>query len=448
MTAARSVFPAARRSTARTAARATALAAALLAGLGAAACATTETPEPATGDGLLYVWAGDADERDADFLAVIDARPGSERYGRVLSTTMVEGKAHIPHHTEYEHRAGSELWANGWGSGTTFRFDLSTPDAPRVAGSFGERGDYRYPHSYARLPNGNVLATFQSSGEGYGARGGLVEIDTNGAFVRAASGVAPGVPADENWTYSLLVLPDIDRVVTTNTRMGLPAEWNAKPRAPTDATHEHASEEVESTHVLVWRLSDLTLLHTLRLPAADGHEKLTAEPRRLANGEVFVNTFSCGLYRIADLGGDAPRAELALTSPVQPPGWCAVPVVIGNLWIQPSATEHAIVAYDLSEPSRPREASRLAMPEGYSTPHWIAVDPARSRLVVTFSREAWVMLVNVDPATGALTIDEGFKDAGAARAGVNFDRADWPHGVGAGRANPHGAVFFAPTPNP
>ena len=31
------------------------------------------------GSDLLYIWAGDADEQEADFLAVVDARPGSTR---------------------------------------------------------------------------------------------------------------------------------------------------------------------------------------------------------------------------------------------------------------------------------------------------------------------------------------------------------------------------------
>jgi hypothetical protein len=62
------------------------------------------------------------------------------------------------------------------------------------------------------------------------------------------------------------------------------------------------------------------------------------------------------------------------------------------------------------------------------------------RIVVTSDDAPWMLIVEVDPKTGALTIDDRFRDAGAARPGVTFDRADWPHG-GRGRAQPHGAVF-------
>lgn len=390
-------------------------------------------PETARAADLLYVWAGDADEADPDFLAVIDAQPASPRYGQVLTTVPVDGRGNVPHHTEYEVTPGRLLFANGWNTGRTFLFDLSTPETPRVVGEFRERGGYAFPHSYARLPNGHVLATFQSTAGEYAPPGGLVELDARGEFVRAVSGAAPGVPDRETWTYSLLILADLDRVVTTNTRMGMAAEWR-------DTTHVHADADVQSTHVQVWRLSDLRLLATLQLPPQDGgHNAWTAEPRRLANGDVYVNTFSCGLYRLDGVGGELPTVTPVLHSPFEGTGYCAVPVVVGDFWVQPSATERAIVAYDLRDRNAPREASKLVLDPAFPRPHWLALDPAGSRIVVT-AEVGWVLLVHVDPTTGALTVDERFRDAGAHRPGVTFDRSDWPHGV-TGRAVPHGAVF-------
>ncbi len=390
---------------------------------------------------VLYVWSADADEADPDFLAVVDAASASPTYGQVIGSVAVEGRGHFAHHTEYELSSAGTLFANGWGTGSTFVFDLADPRAPTVRSAFTARGDFAYPHSYARLPNGNVLATFQTTGSGYAQPGGLVELDASGNVVRSVSGVSPDVPANETWTYSLLVLPDIDRVVSTNTRMGLPAEWKSAMRAAADTAHHHVNQDVKSTHVQVWRLSDLALLHTLKLPPQEGgHNTWTAEPRRLANGEVYVNTFSCGLYRIVGLATERPTAEAALFSRFREPGFCAVPVVLGNFWIQPSATEGAITTYDLSDPAKPREASRLVLDSLRATPHWLALDPSAPRLVATSDDGAWVLIVDIDPATGALTIDERFRDAAATRAGISFDRPAWPHGAG-GRAMPHGALF-------
>jgi hypothetical protein len=405
-----------------------------------AGCTSAETTLT-TGSDLLYVWSADADEDAPDFLAVIDAAHGSPTYGTVLHTVPVEGRGQWSHHTEYELTPGRTLFASGWGTGGTFVFDMTDPLAPTVANVFTTRGGYGFPHSYARLPNGNVLATFQASGEGYGKPGGLVELTDAGEFVRGVSGGSPDVPENETWTYSLLVLPDLDRVVSTNTRMGLVSEWKSQMRAAHDTSHEHVSQDVTSTHVQVWRLSDLTLLHTLKLPPnAAGQNAWTAEARRLANGDVYVNTFSCGLYRLTGLDTDAPAAVPALFSPYEPGKYCAVPVTIGNYWIQPSATERAIVALDLSDPANPREASRLTLDSAFTGPHWIAADPAAPRIVVTSDEGAWVLIANFDPATGALSLDEGFRDSGAERPGLNFDRSAWPHGSG-GRAMPHGALF-------
>jgi hypothetical protein len=161
-----------------------------------------------------------------------------------------------------------------------------------------------------------VIATFQTSGDGYDATGGIVELAADGAFVRGVTGAAPGIAARENWPYSMLVMADVDRLITTNTRMGLAAEWKSAIKAASDPSHAHVSQDVKSTHVQIWRLSDLKLLHALKLPPQEGgHEGWTAEPRRLANGEVYVNTFSCGLYRIVDAGADTPRVEAVLSSP-------------------------------------------------------------------------------------------------------------------------------------
>jgi len=172
----------------------------------------------------LYVWTGDADVADADFLAVIDVRPGSPTYARVIRTVPVEGLANVPHHTEYDLPAKT-LMANGWNTGRTFVFDVSRPDSPFVRTTFTSAAGYTHPHSYARLPNGNVLATFQSRAGAYAPPGGLVELDDSGNVVRSASAASPAIPHEDTWPYSLLVLPDLDRVVLTHTRMGLVSEW-------------------------------------------------------------------------------------------------------------------------------------------------------------------------------------------------------------------------------
>jgi hypothetical protein len=56
-----------------------------------------------------------------------------------------------------------------------------------------------------------------------------------------------------------------------------------------------------------------------------------------------------------------------------------------------------------------------------------------------------VMMARFDSTTGALALDERFREDGATEAGFRMDDKTWPHG-GAAKAVPHGAVFSRRTP--
>jgi hypothetical protein len=372
---------------------------------------------------FLYAWAGDADKHDSDFLAVIDVDPGSPTYASVVKTLPAGAIGTRPHHTNYEMPADGVLWANGFDSGQTFRFDLRDPASPRLLGMFGAVLPFSHPHSYTRLANGHVLATFQHRiDHGQAETGGLVELDGDGRMLRSANAGVPTIDPGIR-PYSLAVIPALDRVVTTATDMHL---------------------ETHSSAVQVWRLSDLTLLKTILLPPGSrGNENaMTAEPRVLEDGRtVLVNTFTCGLYQLTDLAGETPSAEWVYSTPWQAPPYCAVPAVVGHFWIQTSGPEHAVISLDISDPRHPKEVSRLTL-QPHEIPHWIAVEPGGDRVVITGYDliESRLLLASVDRATGALRLDTTFKPHGAALPGVDFSREQWPHGA-TGRAIPHGAVF-------
>lgn len=176
---------------------------------------------------------------------------------------------------------------------------------------------------------------------------------------------------------------------------------------------------------------------TIELPAGRGEQP--GEPRLLSDGRtVLVSTFACGLYRIVGLEGDNPDAEFVHGFDG---GGCAVPLVVNPYWIQPVPSAHAVVSLDVSDPSRPREVSRVTLgPRDF--PHWLALDPGGGRIVVADrgDGEARLFLLKIDPGTGELTIDNRFRDAESDRPGVSFNRNDWPHGS-TGSAKPHGTVF-------
>ena len=390
-------------------------------------CSSTEptrtAPSVPARASYLFVWSGDDDGKASDFLAVVDADSASPRYGQVVTSLAVPGPTGTPHHTEMEMPEGGILAANAFGSGQTFLFDLREPTHPRLVNSFGDFDGYTRPHTFTRLPNGNMLATFQYHG-GHDPKakgGGLVEVDKHGQFVGAASAMDPRFRKELIRPYSLVVLPALDRVVSTNTAMN--------------------EADGSSRTVQVWRLSDLKLLHTLILPPGlrKGVSQYPGEPIAAADGKsVFIHTFSCGLYELSRI--DSPRPVVSFLHAFDGKQ-CDVPVRLGNYWVQSISSAHALVSLDISDPKHPREVSRLTF-DDQQKPHWIAADPAGRRIVLNSGEggEHRVFIVEFDPSTGRLRLDERFRDPGSNRPGVSWDGKSWRHGF-KGNAFPHGTVF-------
>jgi hypothetical protein len=287
--------------------------------IGVVAACSPATPDTAATDtpissDHLFVWTAAADSSQPDFLAVFDVRSEGDRYGSVVATLAVPGVRNGPHHTEHEMAGDGLLLANGFATGQTYIFDLGSPAEPRLTGQLGDLDGYSHPHSYVRLPNGNVLAAFQMRHDDGGmGPGGLVEMTPRGRLIRSSSAFGPGVPRGAR-TYSLVAVPALDRVVSTTTDM--------------DETNPYLAREVQ-----VWRLSDLALLHTFALPAGPRGDEAdyTAEPRLLGDGRtVVVTTFSCGLYLLDGLDGDEPSGRLVASFPRSADTWCAIPVVSGH----------------------------------------------------------------------------------------------------------------------
>lgn len=380
----------------------------------------------AQSNSYLFVWAGDDAKKGNDFLAVLDADAKSPHYGQAVASVVAPGPGGTPHHTELEMPEGGLLLANAFGSGRTVLFDLRDPLHPSVVTSFGDLDGYMHPHTYVRLANSHVLATFQYHGghEPKSDGGGLVEFDDRGHFVRSRSAMDSTATGELIRPYSLVTVPSLDRIVSTNTAM-----------------HE---KDGDSRTVQVWRLSDLNLQRTLVLPAGPGgsEQKFPGEPHLLADGKtVLVHTFACGLYQVEGIDTDKPSVRHLKTFDGQE---CDVPVRIGHYWIQTLTSLHAVATYDIADLSHIREVSRLTFDEKQK-PHWIAVDPEGRRLVLNSGEygEHRIFMVNFDPQTGALTLDGRFRDAGSEKPGVSMDAKSWPHGF-QGDAYPHGTVFSRP----
>jgi len=277
---------------------------------------------------------------------------------------------------------------------------------------------YMHPHSYVRLPNGHVLATFQHSHQGITAgAGGLVEIDDRGNVIRSASASDPAFADALLMPYGLVVLPDQDRVVTTNSSM-------------------HDEDLFSGVTYQIWRLSDLKLLKTARFDiGANGYAHIAPEePRLAADGSILVQTLGCGMERITGVTGSQPSSKLVHTFPGN---WCGVPTIVGHYFVESVPAIHGLIVMDIAKPDSPVEVSRLTLDPAFRT-HWTGWDAKTHRLVVTGSAGR-LFLVKLDESTGVATVDTAFHDA-SGKPGFDFANRDWPQGW-KGTGQPHGVVF-------
>ena len=394
----------------------------VLASCGIGISIQTLAQEKGSSGHYLFAWTGDFDHKGNDFLAVIDADPASVTYGKLVTTAATDQPTMQIHHTEYVMPASGMLFANDHLAGRTFIFDVRDPLTPKIVTSFTDMAGFMHPHSYLRLPNGHVLASFQHSHrnmvEGQmGGSGGLVEIDDQGKVVRSASSADAAFPGALLTPYSLAVLPGIDRVVSTDSSM-------------------HMENVFSGVTYQVWRLSDLKLLKTSNLDIGDNHYGHVGpqEPRIGPDGAVYVQTLSCGIERISDIDKDQPTSKLVYTFPGS---MCGVPTIVGHYFVESVPVTHGLIVVDIANGNKPVEVSRLKLSDTFS-PHWTSWDAKTQRLAVTGS-EPRLYLLKLDQATGVLTMDEAFHDAGG-KPGFNFANQDWPQGW-TGSGLPHGVVF-------
>ena len=372
----------------------------------------------------LYVWTGTGhhDAPGQAMIAVFDADPSSATYGKLVNVITVDSAARMPHHTEFSPPGNATtFFANDFGADRSWVIDFSDPPNPRVAGRVGAVAGGRGMHSFARLPNGNVLATLQFGDKSVeGDPGMLAEFDRNGRLLKKGSSADKSIAGGRIRTYGITALAEIDRVVTTSSPM---------------------DNEVVADVVQVWKLSDLSLVKTLVVPEMKGDSihRYPFELRTMSDGKTaFLNSYYCGLFRLSNLQS-APAIEQVGKIPAI---GCSVPHIFGNLMVMPIAYGHRIVTLDISNPAQPREMASFTTDSTFF-PHWVSGDASSDRLVMTDQGDGSprIMIARLDRATGRITWDEKFRDPGSDKPGVSLENVTWPNGV-KGKVMAHGALFI------
>ena len=191
---------------------------------------TCSSPYLARIDGqeeFIYVWTlgveglGDG----ADKLVTIDVKPGSPSYGKVVSSTSVDGRneAHHAGFTDDRH----QLWLAGLDTSRIFVFDVySDPAKPKFVKTidkFAETtGGAMGPHGAYPLP-GRMLIPCLSNAKDKGGKTALVEYSNDGNYIAThwlptkddARGAANADLAD-GYGYDARVLPRKNALLTSS----------------------------------------------------------------------------------------------------------------------------------------------------------------------------------------------------------------------------------------
>jgi len=426
---------------------------ALGAALGLAACRASPQDVRVGNEPYLLVWAGDDDRRHEDFLAVLDANPRSRRYGRVLATIPVGSTGNEPHALNLMARADGAVVATGLASDRVFVFDMHEPlegKLRRVIEPSSSRV-LRAPVAVLTERQGPVFvahadrARYRGLGrEVLDAPGGLLELDPRGRAMRERSAASKD-------SRAYIIAPTggaflRGHLVTTNRGHG----WVASTR----------TAFLPGIAVQVWSLEKRRVRATVPLEAGPrGEENLgplgaaTLGPRRI----VYVSTHDGGaLYASDSIELERPAFRLVYDfgADARPVGAAVTPD--GRYYVVALAGRDQVVALDVRDPWRPKPAFRIDIPPRrfrVAGPSGLAMSADGGKFAVSdytadvpayrLDGDRRVHVLRFDEETGALELDERFRDEKTGEVGVSFERAVWPHGE-TGPARPHGVLFVAP----
>jgi selenium-binding protein 1 len=190
-------------------------------------CSSPYLPRIEGQEEFVYVWTlgveglGDG----SDKLVVVDVKPGSSDYGKVIHSHSVGGR-HEAHHAGFTDDR-RQLWLAGLESSKIFIFDVhSQPARPRYLKTIDDfektTGGAVGPHGVYALP-GRVLVPCLSNTKDKGGRTALVEYSNDGDYITThwlptkdePRGVA-GAEFADGYGYDARVLPRKNVLLTTS----------------------------------------------------------------------------------------------------------------------------------------------------------------------------------------------------------------------------------------
>src|SRR5437016_3792509 len=238
---------------------------------------TCSSPYLARIDGqeeFVYVWTlgvegmGDG----SDKVVTVDVKPGSPSYGKVISSSSVDGR-HEAHHGGFTDDR-RQLWLAGLESSKIFIFDVHTqPARPRYVKTIDNfektTGGAVGPHGGYALP-GRVLIPCLSNSRDKGGRTALVEYSNDGDYIathwlptKEEPRGASGAEFADGYGYDARVLPRMNVLLTSSF-----AGWKNYMREFGDLVKDPEAMKQFGSTMVVWNFHTRQPNKVLQVPGA------------------------------------------------------------------------------------------------------------------------------------------------------------------------------------
>jgi selenium-binding protein 1 len=350
--------------------------------------------KPGAHETLLYVWTRDADQKESDFLAVVDANPKSGSYGKVIATVPTNSPANEAHHFGYTSKA-DRIFGAGMFSNKLFIYDVKrAPRKPRLIRTVDlDPTGYSGPHTLYAVPGGVLIAMLGAVGGG--GPGALVMVDDDGKFKQAWPVVRPyGQPG---YMYDVGVKLEMNRMITSS--------WAHPGHIKAGDHPQHSGKDVvvwdwKQKKVLQVQELDLAPLEVRWMHGRDGLGGFTnaAFGSSVWYWEDANRDGQLEFHRVIRLPDNSIPADMRVSYDNR--------YLYVSLW-----GGGKVQQYDIADPKNPKLVSEVALPQ----PNMMKLTPDSRRLYVTNSLlssldgnvrfGAW--LIHVGPQ--GMKIDESFK---------------------------------------
>ncbi|MCC6860769.1 MAG: hypothetical protein IT158_19535 [Bryobacterales bacterium] len=320
----------------------------------------------------LYVWTGDQARKHPDFLAVVDFDPRSPNYGGVLRTVPLPGPGAVgnePHHVGLSSNrrilAAGGLLSVLRGQPEIFFFGLDNPARP-VLLSTADPPESSITDEFYALPGGGFLVTMMGGSGGH-EPGRVVELSPD---LRIVAEHPAEPPSDGFNPHGISVRPELNLMVTSDFI------------CPSTTLHAVDGDPVLRGSVRVWDFAARTIVRTIRLPSEAGSIDVQLIPH-----DPLARAYTAGmtddkLYLVDTHAGTVD--EVFDFSAIAPGGWPQLMRITrdGRRMFITLNQAGKIAMLDISDPVRPRLIRTVDFgPE--SGPHYLALTPDETRLVVT-----------------------------------------------------------------